>query len=800
MKYFVIFLGLLLSIELKSQIKFHETYRFNPSCNACDGVVIIGISGLYTPYYAYLTEIGSKAVRYGPFYGSGLTIDSLCAKSYLLEISDACGCYGKYYFNLNSGVLNANVIPTDATCTSNGAITINFNISNDYTVYYRKSDQPNEIRKDYNKVASAFISDLSPGLYYIRIVDINGCEKYTSINIASKSFTVNNAILNASCNTSNGNLHFSIVGGSAPYRYEWYGPKNNNDPFVSTMEYDIPQLPAGVYTVIIRDSKNCTFSATYTINTINSINPVFTSGFADCDGINGYIDILSSGAFLPYLVEYSGQGHSGKLNVTSTSSKIRSLRAGTYKIIITDSRGCKVENNVEVKNGAPWIQLESIARDNCSGDGAFTATIFRFTKFILYGPDGKPIGSPTTGNGGSAPYFVNKLMGGFYKAVIEYNGCIKTYEFEIPSNGPTSVVVSQIPINCVTGDKGLITLKITGGKGPYKVQYRHESEVGHSVLRDFLGPDAFVVTSMEGYYYICVIDANGCTTLIKVKAEIKGGVEIIETSTKPSTCYQANGSFNVKLTKSTYPYLIQLRGPVSKDFPIFDTVYTITDLLPGDYLITFIDGNNCKVELSFHIFDESNDIVDPTKLSLLKGSGESILIYNDLVTNNYYVWGISFCRGSLRIDSILGEGISNIFYYGKGNSDDLLPNLNKNNTYLWCKSYSDELKRGCSKLRYLNGPPNLPCNNSTNNINTLDDIKLFPNPSTDIVNIDMGEIQFKTIEFELVNSTGQTSKIIPSKISDKQFQLDLTKMPKGMYFISIKVDQRNIGIKKFVII
>lgn len=71
------------------------------------------------------------------------------------------------------------------------------------------------------------------------------------------------------------------------------------------MEYDIPQLPAGVYTVIIRDSKNCTFSATYTINTINSINPVFTSGFADCDGINGYIDILSSGAF--YLIWWNIQ-------------------------------------------------------------------------------------------------------------------------------------------------------------------------------------------------------------------------------------------------------------------------------------------------------------------------------------------------------------------------------------------------------------------------------------------------------------------------------------------------------------
>ena len=425
MKYFVIFLGLLLSIELKSQINFHESYRFNPSCNACDGVVIIGISGLYTPYYAYLTEIGSKAVRYGPFYGSSLKIDELCAKSYLLEIYDACGCYGKYYFNLNSGVLNASVIPTDATCTSNGAITINFNNSSNYWTYYRKSDQTNEIGPIPNNGTSTLIKDLSSGLYYIRIVDkINGCEKYTSVNIASKSFTVNFAILNASCNAMNGSLQFSVVGGAAPYKYEWYGPSNGQSSTVQS-SFIISQLPAGVYTVIIRDSKNCTFTATYIVNTINSINPVFTSGFADCDGINGYIDILSSGAFLPYLVEYSGQGLSGKQNVTSTSSKISNLKAGTYKIIITDSRGCKVENNVEVKNGAPWIQIESIARDNCSGDGAFTATIYRFTKFSLYGPDGKLIGSPTTGNGGSAPYSINKLMGGFYKVVIEYNGCIK---------------------------------------------------------------------------------------------------------------------------------------------------------------------------------------------------------------------------------------------------------------------------------------------------------------------------------------------------------------------------------------
>lgn len=798
MKYLLVILGLTFWADSFGQIKFYETYKSNPSCNTCDGEVIIGISGLYTPYYIYLTEIGTKTIKYGPFYGSSLRISNLCAKAYLLEVYDACGCYGKYYFNLSSGVLDANVIPTDASCTNpTGALTVNFSNANKYNVYYRKSDQANE-SGIMGSGPSILIPNLTQGLYYLRISDNNGCEKYTSVIINSKTFTVNNTILNASCNSSNGSISFNLNGGSVPYNIEWYGP-SNGQMNSSQSNFSISQLPAGTYTIIIRDNKGCSTTLTIVINTINSINPVFTSGFSDCDGINGCIDILSSGAFLPYMIEYSGQGLSGKQNATSASTKICNLKSGIYKIIITDSRGCKVENSVEVKNGAPWIQLESISRDNCSNDGGFTATIYRFTSFKLYAPDGKLIDSKS-GNGVSAAYSKFNLMGGFYKAVLNYNGCEKTFEFEIPSNGPTAVVANQIPINCATGDKGLITLTLTGGKPPYKVQYRHESEVGHSVLRDYNGPEAYITTLKEGYYYICVIDQNGCTTLIKVKADITGGVAILQTSTKPSTCYQPNGCINIKLSTTKYPYIIQLKGPVSKDTAVFTNDFQKCNLLPGDYLITFIDANNCKTELSFHIFDESNDIEDPTKLSLLKGSGQSILIYNDLVTKSYYVWGISFCRGNTRIDSTLGEGISNIFFYKNGNPDTLLTYLSKTKTFLWCKSYTDELKRGCSNLRYLNGPNNFPCFNFTNDNNQLNNISVYPNPTSALVNIDLKEIQFNSIEFEVFTPTGQYLSIQPKKTKDNQFQFDFSSLTKGIYFIKFNINHGKLITKKVLII
>ncbi|MEI2694413.1 MAG: T9SS type A sorting domain-containing protein [Saprospiraceae bacterium] len=792
MKTILLLAGIFISSITIGQIKLYETYRYNPSCNVCNGEVIIGFTGVYTPYYAYITENGSTRQRFGPFYGSSLRIHELCAKSYLLEIYDACGCYGKYNFNLSSGTLSATVTTTNANCNNpNGTITINVGNSNYYNIYYRRYDESAE-KLQYLRGPNIPLGDFSPGTYYLRVKDSNGCEKSLTAVILSQSFSINTTILNASCNNNNGTIQFNLSGGQLPYNIEWYGPTSDKKNSFQN-SFSIFNLPAGTYTIVIRDNKGCSNALTIVIGTINTINPVFKSGISDCDGNNGSIDIMTSGANLPYTITYSGQGINGTKNMESTSTQLAGLKSGTYKIVITDARGCKVENFTDLINGFPWIQLESITLDNCSSNGSVSATLWRFTSFKLYGSDGKLIDSKS-GNGISSPYYKGNLMGGFYTVVIEYNGCTKTYEFEIPSNGPTTTVVNQTPINCATGTGGLIELKISGGKGPYTVQYRHESETGHKPLGDFTS-SAYIPTLNEGYYFICIIDQNGCSTLLKVQANITGGPEISQLNTRPSTCYLSNGCIIIKLTTSKLPYIIQLKGPTPLDTFSFSTDFQKCNLLPGDYLITFSDANNCKTQKTFHVDDVSNDIEDQTKLTALKGSGQSILIYNDLVSKGYYVWGLSFCRGNIRIDTILGEGINNIFYYGYGNSDTLVNYLKKNNYFLWSKAYNDELKRGCSTLRYLNGPTNLPCVTSTKNSYLADKILIFPNPASDYINIELGDVFFSAVNFSLFNTTGQYFKIQSKRLNDNQLQLDISALPKGIYFLSIKIGNEKITKK-----
>lgn len=792
MKIILLLVGILISSISIGQINLYETYRKNPTCNVCNGEVIIGLAGVYTPYYAYITENGSSPLRFGPFYGSSLRIRELCAKSYLLEIYDACGCYGKYNFNLSSGTLNATVSTTNANCNKpNGTITVNVGNSNYYDIYYRKSDESAEKLQNL-RGPNISLGSFSPGTYYLRVKDGNGCEKSLTAVILSQSFNVNTTILNASCNNNNGTIQFILSGGELPYNIEWFGPTIGNMN-KSQNSFSIFSLPAGTYTFVIRDNKGCSNVLTIVIGTINTINPVFKSGISDCDGNNGTIDIMTSGTNLPYIISYSGQGINVTQNMTNSSTQLKGLKSGTYKIVITDAKGCKVENFTEVLNGFPWIQLESITLDNCTSNGSVSATLWRFTSFKLFGSDGKLIDS-RPGNGISLPYNKGDLMGGFYTVVIEYGGCIKTYEFEIPSNGPTTTVVNQIPINCATGTGGIIELKISGGKGPYTVQYRHESETGHKTLGNFAS-SAYIPTLNEGYYFICIIDQNGCTTLLKVQANITGGPEINQLSTRPSTCYLSNGCIDIKLTTSKLPYIIQLNGPTPVDSFTYSTDFKYCNLLPGDYLITFSDANNCKTQKTFHVDDESNDIEDQTKLTTLKGTGQSILIYNDLVSKGYYVWGLSFCRGNIRIDTTLGEGINNIFYYGFGNSDTLVNYLNKNKYYLWSKAYNDELKRGCATLRYLNGPTNLPCVTSNNNSNLANEISIFPNPATDNIIIDLGDIDSATFNFSLLNSTGQHFKINSNRLNEKQYQLDISHLPKSIYFLSIKIGNGKITKK-----
>ncbi|MBL7823664.1 MAG: T9SS type A sorting domain-containing protein [Saprospiraceae bacterium] len=789
---FLCFICFLLNSYCFGQIHFFESYRYNPSCNQCNGEVTLSLSGYYAPYYAYLYEQGySRGSRSGPFYGSSLTLKGLCAKTYLLDIYDACGCFARIYVQLSSGALNVSYNTTNINCSSAfGGITLNTSNFSKFYISYRKTTESyeNQIERYGPQIP---ISGLTPGAYILKIRDINGCEKNISFDITNQSYSVTSTVRNASCKMENGDVTFTVSGISYPYSIEYFGAKSGNIPSHSNSNLPIYQLPAGNYTFIFRDRNGCSQTYNITIETIDNIRPSINNTKTDCDGNNGALTILHSGVFTPYNIEYSGPGVINKLisNTSQNPVYINGLKAGQYSIKITDSRGCYIEKLAIVDNGFPWVNFESLQRDNCSKSGSFTISGYNFTKMTIFNPDGSVLKSTST-----TPQVLSGLGGGLYKVIIESATCKKEYEVEVPSDGPEIEVVSQRPINCANAEGGYIEFQIKNGKPPYKLNYRHESETNYKSIQSI-----FIPTLLEGFYYINVVDQNGCSKLIKVDAKVIGGPTYKGVITRPAICYQQNGCLNISLSKTKFPYIITIKGPSNiKDTIIYDVNFSNCNLYPGDYLVSFIDANNCKSDTTIRIDDESHDVFDSNKLQLLKGSNQSMLIYNGMASNRYFQWGITCCRNNVIYDSIIGEGSNNIFYYGQGNTDTLISHLNKKNCLLWSKSYSDNLKRGCANLRYLNDIK-LPCLTVTKEIIKTNSIKLFPNPTRSklfFVNEDTNSL----IAIKIFNSD---SKLISSYFEDNtdfnRSTLDVESFSPGLYVIKFYLKGGYVETKKFLI-
>ncbi len=74
------------------------------------------------------------------------------------------------------------------------------------------------------------------------------------------------------------------------------------------------------------------------------------------------------------------------------------------------------------------------------------------------------------------------------------------------------------------------------------------------------------------------------------------------------------------------------------------------------------------------------------------------------------------------------------------------------------------------------------------------DISIFPNPAQNAINIEIPKIQGK-IEFELVNTIGQTIDIVNSLNSGNNYMINISNLNQGIYFLIVKIDGQLIGKK-----
>ena len=203
-------------------------------------------------------------------------IATLAPGAYTVLITDANGCIAFKGATVNEPdaiVLDLHV--TDVACFGDSTGTIDLTVIGGTPTYTYTWD---------NGETTEDLIDLMSGWYVIDVVDGNGCTAIDSAEVMEadslelSGFTVMETI------GFDGEAHATVIGGTAPYTYDWDNGATTPDIF---------GLVAGDYVLTVTDANGCTVMMTYTVTSqvgieVSSITglDVYPNPFTESFNIN----------------------------------------------------------------------------------------------------------------------------------------------------------------------------------------------------------------------------------------------------------------------------------------------------------------------------------------------------------------------------------------------------------------------------------------------------------------------------------------------------------------------------------
>ncbi|MFN5324533.1 MAG: gliding motility-associated C-terminal domain-containing protein [Bacteroidota bacterium] len=356
--------------------------------------------------------------------------------------------------------------------------------------------------------------------------------------------------------------------GVAPYSYQW-----SNGATSQT----ISNLPAGIYTVTVTDSTQCTKTVTIPVSAPQPITLNETITDNTCDNASGSISLNPSGGGTG---TYTYQWSNG-----SNASTISNLAGGAYTVTVTSPNGCTQSGVFNITTQIPLSASTNGNQTACGGD---------------------PVNIVATASGGNTPYTYN-WSNGFSGSSQTVNPSITTvYTVSvIDSLGCTStasltVDVFPYPVLAISSDTtvcnaGSAQLSASGASS-----YSWSPSTGLSdpnVSNPTANPASTTTYFITGYNGTCA--TTDSVTVVVLPAIVLNEVVV------GNICDNSSGSISVSPTGgqpgSTYGYLWS-NGSTSS---------SINGLSGGSYSVTVTDAVGCTQVGTFSV----NTVVPVTAIS-----------------------------------------------------------------------------------------------------------------------------------------------------------------------------------------
>jgi gliding motility-associated-like protein len=546
------------------------TNQVNVSCFGGNNGSITATPTGGTPNYTYSWMPGGL---------TGASPNTLSAGNYTLTVTDANGCTVQNTVTVTQPApLALTNTVTNVSCSgaSSGSITVT---PNGGTPAYTYSWSPG------NQTTSS-IGSQPAGTYTVQVTDSKGCiitAAYTITQPLPLTATLTPA--NVSCFGGNdGTANSSVSGGTSPYTYSW-SPSGGTSSGATG-------LSAGIYTLVITDTKTCTLTQTVSITQPTAVSATLTVTNETCDYLNnGSASVSASGGTPAYTYSWQPGGQ--------TTSTISNQPAGTYTAIVKDSKGCTFTSFATIVQPAPLaVTFTNQVNVSCFGgnNGSITANT----------TGGTPNYSYSWMPGGLTGANINNLAAGIYSlTVTDAHGCAVQSTITITQPAaPVSVSVSSVPALCNGGSSGSVSANGAGGTGPYTYNWMPGNLSGQTINN-----------LPAGTYTVTATDSKGCTKINTVTVTQPAAL-VLTGSEVNSTCANSNGQASVSVSGGLAPYTYSWS-------PSGVTSATLTGVPSGSYNVLVKDANGCPASLIVNVNDNGGPnaaIVGTTNVSCFGGS------------------------------------------------------------------------------------------------------------------------------------------------------------------------------------
>ena len=380
----------------------------------------------------------------------------------------------------------------------------------------------------------------------------------------------------------------------------WYkGPPN----------YPIINLPAGHYSLYLKDANGCMNTAQYPQAEISEPDPITVTfstqkyGIYDvsCRGYNdGHVWINTITGGNPGGYKYKWYTFNGLITGPDTLDRIDNVPAGKYYLLTTDLYCTKLDSvnlvqpaGMDLSSSVLHFTSDSLYNISCNGgnDGSIDITIIGGSEPYSYlWTDSVAFSAITQDITGlrAAKYTVK---------VSDQNGCILkilpgSYLPSFTLNEPPPIIIAPLlsnstagpyNINC-HGGTGSIDITITGGSGPGTYLYSWTTTNGSGL--NATAEDQGALTA--GSYHLEVTDLYGCKEIFDTT--LTEPAELLATLIpKHVTCVASgmnNGEVDLTVSGGVQPYTY-----------LWSNLATTEDLIgltAGVYTVTITDANGCQ--------------------------------------------------------------------------------------------------------------------------------------------------------------------------------------------------------------